>query len=165
MVMIDIPYKTILPQTALPIIIIGAGGIVKDAHLPAYRKAGFHVHGIVNRTKAKAEALAVEFGIPHVYDTVEDAVAQAPENAVYDVTIMPNKFIETLEALPVSADPNETILTSLRRAGAGAAPGPVAPGLLYSAALPGPYIACGPGTGAGAAARSLTWRRSWSFSA
>lgn len=101
--MIDIPYKAILPQTALPIIIIGAGGIVKDAHLPAYRKAGFHVHGIVNRTKAKAEALAVEFGIPYVYDTVEDAVAQAPENAVYDVTIMPNKFIETLEALPNGA--------------------------------------------------------------
>ncbi|MGB3066010.1 Gfo/Idh/MocA family protein [Sphingobacterium thalpophilum] len=101
--MIDIKYKTILPQTPLPIIIIGAGGIVKDAHLPAYRKAGFQVHGIVNRTKEKAVALAAEFDIPNVYDTLEDAVAQAPRDAVYDVTIMPNTFIETLEALPNGA--------------------------------------------------------------
>jgi len=101
--MIPINYQTVLPKSSLPIVIIGAGGIVKDAHLPAYRKAGFEVHGIVNRTKAKAEALAQEFGIPHVYDSVADAVAQAPENAVYDSTIMPNKFIETLEALPDGA--------------------------------------------------------------
>ncbi len=37
--MIDIPYKAVLPKTMLPIVIIGAGGIVKDAHLPAYKKA------------------------------------------------------------------------------------------------------------------------------
>ena len=101
--MIDIPYRAILPQKNLPIVIIGAGGIVKDAHLPAYKKAGFHVHGIVNRTRAKAEALAQEFAIPQVYDTVADAVAQAPADAVYDITIMPNQFIETLEALPQGA--------------------------------------------------------------
>lgn len=101
--MIEIDYKTKLPQTSLPIIIIGAGGIVKDAHLPAYRKAGFNVHGIVNRTRSKAEALAQEFHIPHVYDTVADAVAQAPADAVYDITIMPSQFIETLETLPDGA--------------------------------------------------------------
>ncbi|WP_243403207.1 Gfo/Idh/MocA family protein [Sphingobacterium haloxyli] len=101
--MIDIQYKTILPKTSLPIVIIGAGGIVKDAHLPAYRKAGFNVHGIVNRTKSKAEMLAQEFDIPHVYDTVEDAVLNAPAETIYDITIMPNKFIETLEALPDGA--------------------------------------------------------------
>jgi predicted dehydrogenase len=31
-----------------PIAIVGAGGIVNDAHLPAYRKAGFDVVGIYN---------------------------------------------------------------------------------------------------------------------
>jgi predicted dehydrogenase len=101
--MIDIPYKAVLPKTMLPIIIIGAGGIVKDAHLPAYKKAGFQVYGIVNRTKSKAEALAEEFGIPHVFNTVKEAVATAPANAVYDITIMPSQFIETLEALPDGA--------------------------------------------------------------
>ena len=37
----EIVYKPRLPETNIPIVIIGAGGIVKDAHLPAYKKAGF----------------------------------------------------------------------------------------------------------------------------
>lgn len=99
----QIPYKPILPQNALPIIIIGAGGIVADAHLPAYKKAGFNVVGITNRTRARAEKLAAQFDIPHVYDTVEQAVANAPANAVYDITIMPDQFVETLNKLPDGA--------------------------------------------------------------
>ncbi|QJD94628.1 Gfo/Idh/MocA family oxidoreductase [Mucilaginibacter robiniae] len=96
----EIPYKPTLPQNPAPIIIIGAGGIVTDAHLPAYRKAGFEVAGITNRTRARAEKVAAEWNIPNVYDTVADAVANAPANAVYDITIMPEKFVETLEQLP-----------------------------------------------------------------
>jgi predicted dehydrogenase len=95
-----LPYQPTLPQNPAPIIIIGAGGIVGDAHLPAYRKAGFNVIGITNRTKARAEKLATEWDIPNVYDSVEDAVAQAPANAVYDITIMPEMFVATLEKLP-----------------------------------------------------------------
>ncbi|MCW3093773.1 MAG: oxidoreductase domain protein [Ferruginibacter sp.] len=84
----------------MPIIIIGASGIVKDAHLPAYQKAGFNVVAITNRTKEKAEKLAAQFNIPMVYDTVADAVKNAPSNTVYDITIMPDQFIETLHQLP-----------------------------------------------------------------
>ncbi|MFD2163859.1 Gfo/Idh/MocA family protein [Paradesertivirga mongoliensis] len=96
----QIPYKPQLPETRQPIIIIGAGGIVKDAHLPAYKQAGFYVYGITNRTRSRAEKLAQEFDIPNVYDSVSEAVAKAPENAVYDITIMPEKYVETLEQLP-----------------------------------------------------------------
>lgn len=97
---IDIKYKPELPLTEQPIIIIGAGGIVTDAHLPAYKIAGFKVHGIVNRTKARAEKVAADFGIPNVYNSVAEAVALAPANAVYDLTIMPEQYIETLNQLP-----------------------------------------------------------------
>lgn len=97
---IQIKYKPALPLTEQPIIIIGAGGIVTDAHLPAYKIAGFKVHGIVNRTKARAEKVAADFGIPHVYNSVAEAVAMAPANAVYDLTIMPEQYIETLNQLP-----------------------------------------------------------------
>ncbi|QEC55657.1 Gfo/Idh/MocA family protein [Flavisolibacter ginsenosidimutans] len=96
----NIPYKPELPKTVQPIVIIGAGGIVGDAHLPAYRKAGFTVFGITNRTKERAQKLAAQFSIPQVFDTVADAVAAAPSNAVYDLTIMPEQFVETLEQLP-----------------------------------------------------------------
>ena len=95
-----IPYKPPLPETRMPVIIIGAGGIVRDAHLPAYRKAGFEVAGITNRTRERAEKLAQEFGIPRVYDTVADAVRNAPEHAVYDITIMPEQFTDVLRQLP-----------------------------------------------------------------
>ncbi|KIA92138.1 oxidoreductase [Pedobacter kyungheensis] len=99
----DIQYKPVLPETKQPIIIIGAGGIVADAHLPAYKIAGFEVYGIVNRTKARAQKLADAFGIPHVFDTVAEAVAAAPENTVFDITIMPEQYIETLKQLPDGA--------------------------------------------------------------
>ena len=99
----DIVYKPILPETAMPIIIIGASGIVKDAHLPAYQKAGFNVIGITNRTKEKAVALAEQFNIPNVYDSVADAVKNAPANTIYDITILPDQFVETLQQLPDGA--------------------------------------------------------------
>nr|WP_199074967.1 Gfo/Idh/MocA family oxidoreductase [Pedobacter sp. ASV19] len=99
----EIEYKPQLPGTKQPIIIIGAGGIVADAHLPAYQKAGFTVHGIVNRTREKAEKLAVAFQIPYVYDTIEEAVANAPEDTVYDITLMPEQYLAVLEQLPQGA--------------------------------------------------------------
>lgn len=98
--MINIEYKPQLPETNQPIVIIGAGGIVADAHLPAYKKAGFTVHGIVNRTRERAEKLALQFQIPHVYETIADAVASAPNNAVYDLTVMPEQYLEILKQLP-----------------------------------------------------------------
>ncbi|MXV15223.1 Gfo/Idh/MocA family protein [Hufsiella ginkgonis] len=96
----ELLYKPLLPRTPLPIVIIGAGGIVGDAHLPAYQQAGFTVHGITNRTREKAEALAGRFGIQNVYSSVNEAVNHAPGNAVYDITIMPQQFLETLNQLP-----------------------------------------------------------------
>jgi predicted dehydrogenase len=96
----NIPYKPLLPLEEHPIIIIGAGGIVGDAHLPAYRQAGFKVFGIVDPLKAKAEKIAAEFGILHVFDTVGDAVDCAPESAVYDIATMPDQFVTILNQLP-----------------------------------------------------------------
>ncbi|MFL5739381.1 MAG: Gfo/Idh/MocA family protein [Flavisolibacter sp.] len=96
----NIDYKPVLPLHPFPIVVIGAGGIVNDAHLPAYKKADFEVVGIVNRTTEKAKALADRFGIPNVYESVSDAVSKAPVDTVYDITIMPAQFVETLEQLP-----------------------------------------------------------------
>src|SRR3954470_21085773 len=99
----ELEYKPLMPVHKLPIVIIGPGGIVADAHLPAYAKAGFEVIGINNRTKSRAEKLAASFNIPEVFDSVEDAVKHAPANTVYDLTIMPAQFVEMLEQLPDGA--------------------------------------------------------------
>ena len=99
----QITYQPVLPKTIQPIIVVGAGGIVRDAHLPAYRKTGFKVYGITNRTRSRAEELAKIFDIPNVYDSLVDAVKDAPANAVYDLTLMPGQFVEALEQLPDAA--------------------------------------------------------------
>lgn len=92
-----------LPSRAQPIALIGAGGIVRDAHLPAYKKAGFTVVGITNRSRERAERVAAEFGIPLVSNTVAELVAAVPAGTVFDVAVMPAQFIEVLEALPDGA--------------------------------------------------------------
>jgi predicted dehydrogenase len=97
---VNISYKPELPKHPRPICVIGAGGIVNDAHLPAYRLAGFEVVGILDLNRERAEKLAAKFGIPKVYATAEEMVAAAPTNAVYDIAIMAAEFLETLEKLP-----------------------------------------------------------------
>lgn len=92
-----------LPAKPRPILIIGAGGIVKDAHLPAYRLAGWKVAGICNRSVDKAQVLAKEFGIGAVHPTVEAMVAAAPKDAVYDLTLPADQFAATLRLLPVGS--------------------------------------------------------------
>ena len=59
--------------------------------------------GITNRTKEKAIALAQQYKIPNVYDSVADAVKFAPANTIYDITILPEQFVETLQQLPDGA--------------------------------------------------------------
>lgn len=98
--MIPFKYNPDLPKVPRPIYIIGAGSIVKDAHLPAYKIAGFPVEGITNRTRATAEDLAQKFNIPKVFDTVEELIEAAPENAVFDLALPAHLFPLILRKLP-----------------------------------------------------------------
>jgi len=89
-----------MPSTPRPIVIIGAGGIVKDAHLPAYRKAGFLVAGLYDRDRARAEALAQEWAIPRVFASLAEA---ADAGAVFDIAAPPMAHRDILAALPGGA--------------------------------------------------------------
>ena len=86
------------PSKNNPIIIIGTGGIVKDAHLPAYKKAGFDVHGLYDVDKQKAEELAKEYKIENVYDSLE--LAFENENFIFDLALPPATLLEVVEKLP-----------------------------------------------------------------
>ena len=83
-----------------PIAIIGTGGIVKDAHLPAYKKAGFPVWGLMNRTRARAEELAAAYSVPQVFTNLKDMVASAPEDVIYDLALPGSMFADSLRQLP-----------------------------------------------------------------
>ncbi|GCE07661.1 Gfo/Idh/MocA family protein [Dictyobacter aurantiacus] len=68
-----------------PIAIVGAGSIVNDAHLPAYRKAGFNVIGIYDQQTDKARATAARYGIDTVYASLDDVLASPA--AIVDVAV------------------------------------------------------------------------------
>lgn len=83
-----------------PVVIIGAGGIVEGAHLPAYQIAGIPVAGIFDIDKAKAQQLTTKFQIPKVYESIEQLVAENTTNCIYDIAVPGSKIIEVLHRLP-----------------------------------------------------------------
>ena len=99
---IDLCQTLPLPKTSLPLVIFGAGSIVKDAHLPAYRRLGFSVAGIYDPDQAKAAALAAEHGTTALAGMAE-ATAHGT-GAVYDIAVPPEAIPELLSALPEGAN-------------------------------------------------------------
>jgi len=89
-----------IPSKPRPIVIIGTGGIVADAHLPAYRKAGFEVCGLFDLDRGRARSLAARWDVPHVFASIEEA---ARADAVFDVAAPPVAHRAILEALPKGA--------------------------------------------------------------
>jgi predicted dehydrogenase len=88
------------PSRPRPIVIIGAGGIVNDAHLPAYRLAEFPVGGVYDVDRTRAEALAAKWQLK-TFSSLEEAAAV--EGAVFDLAIPPAAHFDVLTALPKSA--------------------------------------------------------------
>jgi predicted dehydrogenase len=60
-----------------PIAIVGAGGIVDGAHLPAYALAGLEVVGITDVDQAHATDVAARHGIPNVYASLDELLAES----------------------------------------------------------------------------------------
>jgi predicted dehydrogenase len=92
-------YNIPLSSKACPVYIIGAGGIINTAHLPAYKIAGFNVQGIYDIDNAKAKLTAEKFNVPHVFSSIQDMIAKAPSNTVYDVAVPGSQTINILNQL------------------------------------------------------------------
>jgi len=92
-----------LPESPGPIVLIGAGGIVNDAHLPAYKIAGFPVTGIYDPDRDKAVKTAERFGIPEVYQDMPDLLSNAPASVVFDVAVPGPAILSVLRQLPKRA--------------------------------------------------------------
>lgn len=90
----------LLPLNPRPIIIIGAGGIVNDAHLPAYKLAGFNTAGLYDINIKKARDTAVKFSIPVVYENLEQMLKDAPPDGVFDMAVPGHAIVGLLQKLP-----------------------------------------------------------------
>ncbi|MCS7034199.1 MAG: Gfo/Idh/MocA family oxidoreductase [Phycisphaerae bacterium] len=95
------PWQCELPRNPRPIVIVGCGGIVRDAHLPAYRLAGFQVAGVTDIDRQTASRLAADFGLRAV-----DSIAQLAglaSDPVYDVAVPAAAVLSVLEQIPAGS--------------------------------------------------------------
>jgi predicted dehydrogenase len=90
----NLDHKPKMPRnTDRGIGIVGAGGIVNYAHLPAYKKAGFKVVAITDKNHEQAERTAKQHGIPKVYTTVGELLRDR-EVEIADVAVYPSEQVE-----------------------------------------------------------------------
>ncbi|AXC11868.1 Oxidoreductase, Gfo/Idh/MocA family [Acidisarcina polymorpha] len=86
----------VYPKRPRPIVIIGAGGIVRAAHLPAYEKAQFPVIGIMDELPERAAGLAAERHIPRSFNSLTEAIRFAPSDAIFDVAVPASQLLRIL---------------------------------------------------------------------
>ncbi len=98
--MLDLQQHWPKASNPLPIVIFGAGSIVRDAHLPAYAQAGYTVQGIFDPDLEKARDLASAHGFS-CYETMEEAVSQ--QGVLFDLATPPDAHIDILRHLPIGA--------------------------------------------------------------
>ena len=99
--MIGLRQSWPVPSRPRPIVIIGAGAIVRDAHLPAYQRIGLPVAGLFDIRHETACETAAQFGISTVHRTLADAAGTT--DAVFDVAVPGDQILNVLRALPIGA--------------------------------------------------------------
>jgi len=95
------PQSWRLPRSPRPIVFIGAGGVVRDAHMPAYRNLRLPVRGVFDVDPKASKKTAEMFGIRHVYGSLAEA-AQIPD-VVFDVAVPADRILGVLAGLPRGA--------------------------------------------------------------
>ena len=77
------------PRTrAYGIALIGCGGIVNYAHLPAYARHGLKIVGCYDLNRDAALSTATAHGIPRVYESVDELLID-PEVTIVDIAVHP----------------------------------------------------------------------------
>lgn len=95
-----IPPRPLRPR---PIVILGSGGIVRAAHLPAYNKAGFPVIALMDTVRERAQELAATLPDAQAFDSIGDTVKFAPADAVFDLAVPASQIASVLPLLPNDA--------------------------------------------------------------
>jgi len=98
---IDLAAEVRVPlprDSSVPIGCIGAGFIMSDCHLVAYRKLGLNPVAIASRRKPQAEIVARRHHIPTVYDTYQQLLADSTI-PVIDVAVPPDVQLEVFREI------------------------------------------------------------------
>lgn len=96
--------NALMPDKTKAILMVGAGGIVRDGHLPAYAKAGFKVSAIYDLDPDKAGKMAACFGVPTVSRSLDELIEiGSQDECVFDLAIPASEIVNVLERLPDQA--------------------------------------------------------------
>lgn len=88
-------YRPRVPARPLSVGLIGAGGIARTAHLPAYAAWGIPVVAIASRTAGSARDLAALAGVEKSHDTVAALLAD-PRVDVVDIATGPDGRLDLI---------------------------------------------------------------------
>src|SRR5215468_5149021 len=84
-----------------PIVIIGAGGIVRTAHIPAYRKLEYPIAGIYDIRRDAAIDTALAFGVGAIFASIKKAVSLP--GTLFDIAVPGNQIFGVVQHLPDGA--------------------------------------------------------------
>ncbi|MCS6977476.1 MAG: Gfo/Idh/MocA family oxidoreductase [Gemmatales bacterium] len=101
---LKLDYLPRLPRRRdVPIGCIGAGFIMRDCHLVAYRQVGFNPVAIASRDPDHARAVGAQHGIPRIYATYHELLADR-EIEVVDIAVPPDRQPEVVAEVVRHAD-------------------------------------------------------------
>jgi predicted dehydrogenase len=89
------------PTAPRPIVMVGAGGIVRTAHLPIYRALGFPIAGIFDTRAEASRAAAEAFGVDTVFPTLRAAAER--NDVIFDIAVPADQILGILAQLPCGA--------------------------------------------------------------
>lgn len=97
--MISLRQKPEMPSSPVPIVSVGAGGIVENAHYPAYRRAGFPVSAVTDLDPERAQRVGAIVGAKAV-TTLAELIRIAPPGCIYDLAVPGAAVASVLRLLP-----------------------------------------------------------------
>src|SRR6266536_1909351 len=100
--MTDLTQAWPRPSRPYPIVMIGAGAIVRTAHLPAYRRLGLPIAGVFDIEPDAARATASMFGVDTVFESF--ASAARARDVIFDVAVPGDQALSILERLPAGSN-------------------------------------------------------------
>jgi predicted dehydrogenase len=90
-----------VPSQPRPIVIVGAGGVVRTAHLPAYQRMKFPVAGLYDINMEASRETARRFGVTTVFSSLAEAAGHA--DCVFDLAVPGDQIAGVLKELPRGA--------------------------------------------------------------
>lgn len=79
-------------------VFVGAGGIVNDAHLPAYRALDLPIAGVFDEDPGRAQATCETNALPSAFESLAEACAL--EDVIFDIAVPPGAVFDVIDQLP-----------------------------------------------------------------